>query len=313
MRVLDPPTFLRFLQLLFLVLVGLSGVGFNPTPPYGLGMARLATCRKCGSSFPSGERGPLSVVCGLCRTPSTRKCLDCDAQVSPPRKRCEPCVAERERARLKRREEDRRRARQASSPPKAPPKPRDYSAEHRRRAELAGRPYMTLEERRAQRPKPSIVDLELEANQRTTALILRVVGRPWLLGRTRAEKERIRRKLDPEFALQRRLHRQATKSRRGDSIANNLRMALKRNGTTTAAAFGYTIPDLRAHLERQFLPGMTWDRFCAGEIEIDHILPLRMFDLTCPRDIAAAWALSNLRPLWATDNRNKSGKRTLLM
>lgn len=75
----------------------------------------------------------------------------------------------------------------------------------------------------------------------------------------------------------------------------------------------YTLDDLVRHLERQFLPGMTWAN--QGSWHIDHITPLRLFSYTAPADadFQAAWALTNLRPLWSLDNIRKSGRRTLLL
>lgn len=74
---------------------------------------------------------------------------------------------------------------------------------------------------------------------------------------------------------------------------------------------GYTAEDLRQHLERQFLSGMTWQAFLAGRIEVDHIIPVASFDFTKPDDddFKACWALANLRPLWTTDNRKKRDRR----
>lgn len=76
---------------------------------------------------------------------------------------------------------------------------------------------------------------------------------------------------------------------------------------------GYTLNELMTHLERQFLPGMTWDN--RGEWHIDHIRPLCSFEFEtpdCPQ-FREAWALANLRPLWAEDNIRKSGRRVLLL
>jgi len=76
---------------------------------------------------------------------------------------------------------------------------------------------------------------------------------------------------------------------------------------------GWTKADLMAHLERQFVAGMTWgnrDRW-----DIDHVVPLKSFSYTtaeCP-DFRAAWALSNLRPLWKPENATKQGRRTHLL
>lgn len=76
---------------------------------------------------------------------------------------------------------------------------------------------------------------------------------------------------------------------------------------------GYSTDELRLHLERQFLPGMTWENM--GKWHVDHILPRRQFAFSAPDepDFRACWALSNLRPLWKQDNWQKGGKRILLL
>jgi len=76
---------------------------------------------------------------------------------------------------------------------------------------------------------------------------------------------------------------------------------------------GYSPEQLRVHLERQFLPGMNWENY--GEWHVDHILPLSGFSYettNCP-DFRAAWALTNLRPMWAVDNIAKGAKRLTLL
>lgn len=67
---------------------------------------------------------------------------------------------------------------------------------------------------------------------------------------------------------------------------------------------GCSWPDLCAHLEKQFAPGMTWEN--RGEWEIDHIMPLAT--ATCEADIIRLNHYSNLQPLWRHDNRTKSAK-----
>lgn len=73
--------------------------------------------------------------------------------------------------------------------------------------------------------------------------------------------------------------------------------------------FGYTVDQLREHLERQFQDGMSWEIFGKGEIHIDHVLPVSMFDLSDEDERRACFSLANLQPLWSTDNLQKSAKR----
>src|SRR3546814_15684157 len=66
-----------------------------------------------------------------------------------------------------------------------------------------------------------------------------------------------------------------------------------KNGRSWETLVGYTVADLMAHLERQFLPGMSWDN--RGEWHIDHIRPLCSFEFTSPDDphFSEAWALTD--------------------
>ncbi len=75
----------------------------------------------------------------------------------------------------------------------------------------------------------------------------------------------------------------------------------------------YSLEELMLHLERQFLPGMTWQN--KGEWHIDHIVPRASFEYSSAEDeeFKRAWALSNLRPIWARDNVQKNATRTHLI
>jgi hypothetical protein len=90
-------------------------------------------------------------------------------------------------------------------------------------------------------------------------------------------------------------------------IKNSLRDG--KAGRSWESLVGYTVEDLMRHLERQFLSGMTWEN--RGDWHIDHIVPLKCFQFETPvePDFRAAWALTNLRPLWELDNLKKSGHR----
>lgn len=94
-------------------------------------------------------------------------------------------------------------------------------------------------------------------------------------------------------------------------VARNMRhlvyYALRRNknGLNWEALVGYSRRDLMEHLEGKFKPGMTWDNY--GLWHVDHIRPIRSFSFTAPSDkqFLECWRLSNLQPLWASENRKK--------
>ena len=76
---------------------------------------------------------------------------------------------------------------------------------------------------------------------------------------------------------------------------------------------GYGADALVAHLQRQFLPGMSWENY--GAWHVDHVQPIAAFDFEAGGlgEIRRCWALSNLRPLWALDNHRKNARRVLLL
>lgn len=70
----------------------------------------------------------------------------------------------------------------------------------------------------------------------------------------------------------------------------------------------YSSAELRLHLERQFVGSMSWENY-GTYWHIDHIVPLSQF---APDD-GVAWCLSNLRPLEAKKNLEKSDRRLYLL
>ncbi|HMN14543.1 MAG TPA: HNH endonuclease signature motif containing protein [Bellilinea sp.] len=102
-----------------------------------------------------------------------------------------------------------------------------------------------------------------------------------------------------------------------DRIENSMRVGMHRGltkgakaGRRTFAILGYSVEELQRHLESHFQPGMSWSNYGKGGWEIDHIIPLSAHNYETPDDIdfKRAWALSNLKPLWASDNRKKHAK-----
>jgi len=87
------------------------------------------------------------------------------------------------------------------------------------------------------------------------------------------------------------------------SIRSRLNNAVKSNHWETVV--GYSINELKTHLEKQFKPGMTWDNY--GEWHIDHKIPISAFNFKSINDIdfKKCWALNNLQPLWKEDNFHK--------
>ena len=83
---------------------------------------------------------------------------------------------------------------------------------------------------------------------------------------------------------------------------------------------GCSIPELRTHLEKQFVTGMTWETYGFNFHNkpyswfIEHILPRRLFDLSDAVEVLQYMHYTNLRPKFWSEYRQtgKSVYRTLL-
>jgi thiol-disulfide isomerase/thioredoxin len=71
---------------------------------------------------------------------------------------------------------------------------------------------------------------------------------------------------------------------------------------------GCPLPEFLDYFKSKFTRGMSWKKFLAGEIHIDHIRPCASFDLTKELEQRKCFHYSNLQPLWAKDNLSKGAK-----
>lgn len=97
------------------------------------------------------------------------------------------------------------------------------------------------------------------------------------------------------------------KGRLNSRISSLMNKSIKggKQGSRWESLAGYTINDLKKHLEKHFLPGMSWGNI--GKWHIDHIIPRSAYNYKSTNDIdfKRCWALNNLQPLWAEDNQKK--------
>lgn len=107
-----------------------------------------------------------------------------------------------------------------------------------------------------------------------------------------------------------------------ENVSRMIRGALKKKGSSKRGLsflkfVGYTMQDLKKHLEQQFEPWMTWDNWgiynksawndCNSATwawQIDHIMPQSELPYTSMIDdnFKRCWTLENLRPLSAKQN-----------
>lgn len=99
-----------------------------------------------------------------------------------------------------------------------------------------------------------------------------------------------------------------TKKGRAENIMRSFmrRMTHESVGKRTESRLGYTKDQFVANIESKFSSGMSWKNH--GEWHVDHITPISAFldeGVYAPSVINA---LSNLQPLWASDNLSKGAK-----
>jgi len=197
--------------------------------------------------------------------------------------------------------------------------------------EAQGLPYVPQDEEWKKRLLEKAYDRIIESNARQAfkwwfekktdeqvAAWYEAMGKPWLNPRlSDAEQFRIQYRNDPDFNSYQKIRRQLKKELYEDGIGDLIRSNLNRGvgvrSRKIEEMLGYTMNDLRVHLERQFSKGMNWEKFSAGEIHIDHIRPKKSFDLSNYEEWKICWGLPNLQPLWARDNLEKSAKLLKLL
>jgi len=98
--------------------------------------------------------------------------------------------------------------------------------------------------------------------------------------------------------------------RLNNSVGSMMYHSLKesKSGRHWEELVGYTLQQLKEHLENLFQPGMSWNNY--GQWHIDHIIPRSAWKFEKPEypEFKQCWALCNLQPLWAKDNIRKSNK-----
>lgn len=94
-------------------------------------------------------------------------------------------------------------------------------------------------------------------------------------------------------------------------MRDSLRRCMKNKKDRTSEILGYTKDDLVAHIGRQFARGMSWENH--GDWHIDHIIPVSWHVKTGEADPKVINALTNLRPIWASENNSKGARKEVLI
>lgn len=118
--------------------------------------------------------------------------------------------------------------------------------------------------------------------------------------RKHVDLRRRKRQSDPVYAMKHRVR----------SLINHALAARGfKKSTRTASILGCTWLEFKEHIERQFLPGMSWEN--RSRWHIDHIVP--MATAKTIQEAVALCHVSNLRPLWADENQAKGDSVLFLL
>ena len=137
----------------------------------------------------------------------------------------------------------------------------------------------------------------------------------------REESKEYKRKYRQRDEVKKRKNKQQRQRKEEDecfclrtNISRNIGKALKRNnnnknGVSCLKCIGYTIRDLKIHLELQFNESMSWENY-GSYWHIDHIIPQSYFNYESmdSEEFQKCWTLENLRPLEAKENMIKGNK-----
>ena len=123
-----------------------------------------------------------------------------------------------------------------------------------------------------------------------------------------AKKYPLKRRLQEQRANKK--TRSTPQGKLNNCMCRNIGKALKGNekGRRWESLVDFKLDQLKKHLEKHFLSGMTWDNY--GKWHIDHVIPTSVFNFEKPEDddFKRCWSLQNLQPLWALDNIKKGNK-----
>jgi len=113
------------------------------------------------------------------------------------------------------------------------------------------------------------------------------------------ETQKKRRLGDPQFKMR-------------EILSARLRGALngRRKAETTMALLGCNISFFKTYIESAFKTNMNWQNHGSGDgkWQLDHIVPCASFDLSDPEQQKKCFHYTNMQPLWAYENLQKSDK-----
>jgi len=130
-----------------------------------------------------------------------------------------------------------------------------------------------------------------------------------------AKEDWLKKKIDPEYQLKHKEYQREYKRKKRQCstfrLKENLRTYFYRTITNKSSSIfkylGCSVEEFRVYIENQFSQDMTWENY--GTFwELDHIIPIDIFDFSMEHEIHECWNYQNLQPLTINENKIKSNK-----
>ena len=103
------------------------------------------------------------------------------------------------------------------------------------------------------------------------------------------------------------------------TLRTRIRLALKistakgklaKKSAKTISLLGCAISEFMTHMENLFENGMSWGNYGNkhNNWNIDHIIPISLFDISCSEEQEIAFHYTNCQPMWSSENHSKSNR-----
>lgn len=192
--------------------------------------------------------------------------------------------------------------------------------EYRRRWYQKHKERILCKQRIAYAIDPSLIKAKNAASRKRNRDKIRERDRLYRASMSKEARERLNRMARERIARnpekRRKVARESARRKRASpagklehriAVAVSSALRGEKRGRSWKRLLGYSVEELKGHIESLFRDGMSWREFAAGKIHIDHKIPKSKFAYTTPEDIEfrRCWALENLQPMWANENLSK--------
>lgn len=188
---------------------------------------------------------------------------------------------------------------------------KDYQSERSKRYYLENKECVLLRNKKFREENPEhCSEIQRKSHQKNKHKYTKRIRQYYIENRGRLLAKTAKRRRDNREAFNewQREYLKRPNVKAATAIRVCLRRTIEDKNAPSYEMIGYTPEDLRCHIESLFEEGMSWENHGIDGWHIDHIVPVSHYIKEGETDPTIINALSNLRPLWASDNLSKGSK-----